>query len=725
VRGAQGEAASGGAGASASEGGGEGKSNAASSGEESEGVKLEEVVVTAQKRKERLQDVPISVAVLSGKELEAANVVSVTDALGTVPGLSLAQDGQSGGSTVTIRGVAPGGPLFFGGPTTGYYLDSLPFGFVTQGFAPDSNAYDLERVEVLRGPQGTLYGASALNGVVRVLTANPDLNDFELKARAAASTTEGGDPGYRGDMAVNVPILPGVLAGRLILGTEERGGWIDRPNLRDNNANDGEINNYRLKLRAQPTPDLTIDLSAWLSREDYDENNLGTEERISPSPYHEPVSVDYDLYGLTVGYDFNAFSLTSSTSYLTLENTSLNDISWFSGLLGLTCDRSQPVNAPGQTCFLIETFTESTVFAQEIALHSTHEGPWRWTLGAIYRDESEKLAQGFNAPASFLPGGNTSESFAVFGELTRSFLDGQLELTGGLRYFEDEQTDDSALPAVDASFDALSPRLVLTWHPNERTMVYGSYSEGFRSGNPGNINTRFNGLPPLDPDTLANYELGARGDLFDNRLRYDVALYYLDWQDIQQTLTVPSPLPPNGPVSALVNGESASGLGVDLGLAATLMEGLTIGLNVGWNDLTLDKPVLTGVPPIAIANAGERIQLSPEYTVAVSAEYAFPLGGDFAGRLGATANYTSEQVDRQYLGAFGSFYGASDEILVGRASFSINAPTNWSATLFVNNIGNEDAATMRGGFSLLPSFGGDVNSRPRPRTIGIQLDYRY
>lgn len=693
------------------------RDNSASAGMGKSGSELEEIIVTAQKRQESLQDVPISISVLSGQNLESPGVVSVADALSTVPGVSLAQDGQSGGSAVTIRGVAPGGPLFFGGPTAGYYLDSVPFGLARQGFSPDSNAYDLERVEVLRGPQGTLYGASALNGVVRVLTANPNLNEFELKARTTASTTKGGDASYRGDVAINLPMVAGKFAARFVAGYEDRGGWIDRPNLNEGNANDGEINNYRLKLRAQPVDNLTIDLAAWLSREDYDENNSALEDRTHNSPLHEPVSVDYDLYGLTVGYDFDAFSLTSATSHLTFENSSVNDFSWATG--------------PGTTTS-INTLNESEVLAQEVTLQSIQEGPWRWTIGGFYRDSDEPFSQTFNDAPPFPVGYYKSESFAVFGELTRAFSDGRFEVTAGLRYFEDDQAFYDPLTAISVpgsdpydatTFDALSPRLVLTWHPGNRTMLYGSYSEGFRSGNTGNPYLSLNGIPPLKPDTLKNYEMGSKGELIDGRLSYDVAIYYMDWQDIQQSLTITSPVT-GIPGAALVNGDSASGLGVDLGLAVSPTDGLTLGVNFSWNDLTLDKPVIAASSggDFVLAEAGERIQLSPEYTVSASAEYTFALGGGYDGRFAVSANYMSEQVDRSSLLGF-PLSATGDEILVGRIGLTIDAPRrNWSATLFANNVTNEDGAVYRSAFT---AFTGDLVARPRPRTIGVQLDYRF
>lgn len=302
---------------------------------------------------------------------------------------------------------------------------------------------------------------------------------------------------------------------------------------------------------------------------------------------------------------------------------------------------------------------------------------------------------------------------------------GDLELTAGLRYFEDDvkqHEDPSVVIPGDIgdskeTFDALTPRLILSWKPSDDAMMYASYSEGFRSGNLGYSFVRRFGLPPVNPDTLRNYELGARGDLFQNQVRYDVALFYIDWQDIQQSRTIPSPLNPAVQVTGLINGESASGLGVDFGVTAVPIEGLTLAFNVGWNDLTYDSPVVSS--GLVLADAGERIQLSPEYTAGASAEYSFALGGGYQGRVSAGANFNSEITDRQ-ISELNVISASSDEILLGRASFTVEAPQNWSGTVFVDNITDENGATTRGAFSVQ-----DVNLRPRPRTFGVQLEYRF
>lgn len=672
---------------------------------EARNMELEEVVVTAQRRKESLKDVPISISVLGGADLDRSTAKGVSEALNRVPGVSLVETSQGAGNQLTVRGVSTSYAHFFGTSTAAYYLDWMPFGGIVSASVPDSNAYDLDRVEVLRGPQGTLYGAGALNGVVRILTHDADLDDFDLKARTTLSSTKGGDESYRGDVAVNLPLLPGKLAARVVAGYEDRGGWIDKPNQKD--ANDGVVKNLRLKVNAQPTDALSIGLMAWLSREDYNSPNTSDEPGRSSSTAREFNVSEYDLYGLKIGYDFSGFSLSSATSYLDSVNNSQVD-----GLLGLP-----PIN----------TLFDGNIWAEELTLTSTHEGPWRWSLGSLYRKLDQDFAQHIVGISTPIPSPYSSESIAVFGEVTRLFHDGEFELTGGLRYFEDTVHGMDVIPpappaSYGATFDAISPRLVFTWHPSERLTAYASYSEGFRSGARTGEYLKSQGIPDLEPDTLLNYEIGAKGMLWGGRLGFDTAVFYMDWQDVQESLTVIAPVC-NCPGAALVNGDSASGLGVDFAATLAPVEDLALGVTLGWNDLTMDTAVYTfpAGAPILLRDKGERFNYSPEWTVGMSADYDFPLGGTgLEGRFSASANYTSRQIFSLYLFGTQRSSTAGEEMLFARTSFGIESPQNWSASLYVDNLTNEEGPIV-----LAPFASPLWTPRTRPRTIGIQLEYHF
>jgi outer membrane receptor protein involved in Fe transport len=669
---------------------------------------LQEVIVTAQKRTERLQDVPISISVMSGTDIDQSSFMSVTDALSQIPGVVAMPQAQSGGTQITIRGVGASGPIANGSSPIGYYLDSVPFGLVQSAVAPDENAYDLQRIEVLRGPQGTLYGAGGENGVVRVLTNDADLNQFEFKARSTLSTTDGGGENYRGDMAVNVPIIEGKLAIRAVVGYEDVSGWIDSPNAK--HINDGELRTYRLKINAQPTDELSIGMSVWSSHDNYGAPSTATDNEHIPAILPQPLYTDYDAYGLKVGYEFPHFTVSSMTSYLGYIN---------GGYLDFT-----PIGIPAN----LFTGIDSKVFSQEFILSSLRDSAWRWTAGAIYRDARDQFYQTlgiyFAAPIDYT---ETSKSSAIFGQFGRRFFNDQLEWTLGLRYFHDESSNkeniqDEGLTGVPlyhgaATYNAPTPRAVLTWYPSSDLTAYVSYSQGFRSGFPQNANTVQSApyWPTLKPDKLYNYEIGAKADLLDKRISIDTALYYIDWRDVQQTLQVPIG---NGVFGAApVNGQAASGVGVDLAVTTRPLEGLEVGINFGWNNLSLDSAIYAG--NILLFSKGDRLNFSPEYTAGGFANYGFPLGGGFKGRFSASANYISKQTTHDPSAPAPTVIETGDTLLIARTSFSIISPYRWTATLFVDNVNNDHAGMPSG--DAVPSW----DTQVRPRTMGVQLDYHF
>lgn len=683
--------------------------------EQSQGAKgfkqgsLEEVIVTAQKRRERLQDVPISITALNGADLDRSTVEGVTDALRRVPGV-FATVPRSGGTQLTMRGVSANSMFANGSSAIAYYLDSIPFGFVRQAAVPDANAYDLERVEALRGPQGTLYGASALNGVVRVLTKDANPDEFEFKARTSVATTTGGDESYRGDFAANVPIIDEKLAARAVIGYQDVGGWADRPNKE--NANDGEISSLRLKVNALPTEQLSIALQAWISRSDF--NGLPTADNNDRQGalVDEPVDTDFDAYSLKIGYDFRSFSVTSMTSYLEYSNFSTLDLSI--------------LNNPQR----FDTDLNSDVLSEEVTLSSTGEGSWRWSAGGIYREGEDRRAT-FLHPYGvtvrpFFDQSDKSTSFAVFGELTRLLVDRRLELTAGLRYFEDkvetwENYNSAGLPLIqtEAKFDAVTPRVVVTWHASDELTMYASYAEGFRSGFDQSVLVKRSNpnFPPMDADTLTNYEMGAKGNLADGRVNFEIAAYYIEWEGVQQSLTVVTPISPV-PLTANVNGETATGLGVDVGLTARF-GGLSVGVNGSWNDLTRDEDVY--VLGVLLFDEGSRLNFSPEYTAGAFADYTFPLGRTgFDGSFSTSANYVSETPSSPFLAGGVRQNGfPSDSLMTVGASFSVRAREHWAATAFVDNLTNERGSSF---YDIgAPSW----SVRLRPRTMGLQLEYKF
>ena len=647
---------------------------------------------------------------MGGADLDKSSIQSVSDALGMVPGVAVNVTGQGGETQLTIRGVTASGPLFSGPSPIGYYLDSVPFGLVRSAVQPDANSYDLDRIEVLRGPQGTLYGASALNGVVRVLTNDADLNEFDFKARGNVSSTDSGGGNWREDAAVNMPIIDGKLAVRLVVGDEHDSGWIN--SAIKNNANDGDIKNVRFKVNAQPIEDLSIKLGATHEEADFGAPPEGTND-YTASTKNQPIASRFSAYDMKVDYQVPWFTVSSATSYFTF----LND-----GSLDVAPGVAEPPLTTGQT---------SRVFSEEINLTSKLDGPWRWSAGAFYRNARDSTYQTLGdlipAPVSEA---DTSRSGAIFGEIGRRFLDNQFELAVGARYFHDDvglqqlilfgEPPGTPLLSTNSTFHALTPRVVLSWFPSHDYTMYASYSQGFRSGFPQSelVQLVSPDFAPVKPDKLTNYEIGTKGTLFDNRVSFDAAVYYMKWKDIQETLGIPV-AGSTAYIVASVNGQSASGMGVDLAATVRPIQGLQFGVNFSWNGLSEDSAVLSSGQ--LLFPSGSRIDNSPAFTMGANAQYDFPFGSTgWAGQLAATARYTSLQTTTSVSSGSGlpPMVVESNTITTGRTSFALVAPSHWRVMLYCDNVANNRGVPLA---SQTPYS----SISQRPRTMGVQVDYHY
>lgn len=689
----------------------------ASSNIEDADEKLEEIVVTAQRREQRLQDVPIAITVLGGEALDSSTFTSFTDALRTIPGITSTNDPATGGNMISVRGVSNARARGGGAGPVAYYIDGTPYGFVRSAIVPGGGSlYDLERFEFLAGPQGTLYGANALNGVLRVLTRDPDLNAFEFKGRASGSTTEGGGENYGADAVLNVPLIDGKLALRGVAGYQDDSGWIDAPDER--NINDAKSRNYRLKVKAQPTDTLSMRLSVWRTEDEMGGPNLANDDGRITAVEDQPLTQEFTVYAGEVTKSFSSFSISSMTSYLEFEGTGI-----VSG---------EPLPYP----VTLPTVVNAKVFSEELNLISELQGPWRWSAGAFYREAEDSYYQNLVAidPAwgeenlgatELLQDDYTdsSKSWAVYGELGRSFLNDRLDLGVGLRYFRDKQSlrlnsqyyDPPLLGSpFEATSDAVTPRVVVTWKHSAETTLYASYAQGFRSGfaQVPDVQVRYPNFTPVKPDKLTNYEIGAKGSLAAGAVSYTAAILYIDWRDIQQSLTVT--LPNNLTTGAVVNAESASGLGAEFSIATRPIDGLNLGMTLSWNDLTFDSDVISGGD--VLFSKGDRLLLSPKYTVGGFAEYSLPLGEKFMVHASWGGDYKATQKNLET----GEQIFTSDTIFVQHARVSLEFIEYWTASLYADNLNNETG-------SPTPNLGGipEWSVRLQPRTIGVMFDYHF
>ncbi|NIB44649.1 TonB-dependent receptor [Pseudomaricurvus alkylphenolicus] len=700
----------------------------AQAAEQEQAFELEEIIITATRRAEgtSIMDTALSVDAISGVELESRGYTSIMDALSASPGVSVLKASNAGPS-VQIRGVS----AIVGASVVGYYLDDLPYTEIDGNITPDLNPYDLNRVEVLRGPQGTLFGAGSQGGVVRVITQDPVMNEFSGKVSAGYSSTKGADDSHKIQGAINIPLIDDKLAMRVVAAQVNDGGYIDLVESGEDNYNEMENTSYRVKLLWTPTDELSVVASYWSSeREGYqdwaDDNyeasyslsNMDTLFGLGTTELSQPAGKDFlvaetsnDLYGLKVEYVTDDYSFLSTTSYLEGSN-------WDGYVFKTPPSFSLFGDSP-----------KLDTFAQEFKLSSNNDGPWNWTLGAVYLEmENQKrnvlvftaenpanwpILEGFGlglAEVTALPITTLeSESWALFGESVHQLND-QWELTLGARYFEDDikQSD-----GAKGNFDKWTGRVNLAWTPTEDSLYYANVATGFRSGRltakhivDAGIADGVNIPEAVEPDEVLSYEIGAKWTLLDGNLQLETAAYYLEWDDI---ITLVSGFVGGSIEGWGVNANSAKGAGFEFG-ATYQHDGLTLSASGNWNDIEYDGDVVD-----AGISDGASMMGAPELTWNASATYVWPVG-ELSGFAYIGATFTDERTDY----APGLSY-TSDDFTVVNARIGVEG-VNWSVFLTGANITDTNPEISQ--LAVFDANGFDA-VRMRPATYGVELNYNF
>ncbi len=659
---------------------------------------LEEVVVTALRREQSLLRAPIAVSAFDGDFLEDMGAHQLADFLLGAPGTTIVDTG-TGDTQIYIRGMSS----FYGDGAVGYYLDEVPFSFLGLSQVPDVRTFDLDRIEVLRGPQGTLYGASSLGGTVRIITNDPVFNEIQGKVDVFGSGSRGGGDNYGVKAAVNVPLLDDRLAMRLVATTETYDGWLNEPQSGEEMVNDREVETLRAKLRFAPTDN--IDLVVGVSSYD---NAIGTPNNgddagnygnaIAPGVLN-PTDQEYELASAILTISTQWFDIVSSTSWFDFEQVGVGSFD------------------------IIRT---ADTIAQELRLSTNDLGPWHVTAGVYYRDLSTAFA--FEVPP-FPPStqDTTGESWAVFSEVTYSITD-TLDATVGLRYFDDTRDrSDTVLAGFDLTtfmpiietvefeekYSTTNPKFNLGWRPNDDWLIYGNVAKGFRSGflQPG-ISLFIAEQVGIDigngaePETAWSYEIGAKARLADGRVVVETAGYLIDWDNLQTVISViPAAL------GAITNAGKVKAKGIDFGLTVAPVEGLELTLNGSYSDSKYGETV-TDVGGVVVAD-GQRVQLFPEWTVSASASYRRALGSSgLQGTVYLRLDHTTERSLN-----FGSVTTESDKITQGSVRTGVEGD-HWGVYAFVNNLFDEDGKVTGG--AIQPGFE-DLATRLRPRTVGLNL----
>ncbi len=640
---------------------------------------IEEVVVTATKRAESVRDVPVSISAITGDMLEEQGVQSSNEFLEQVPGVTQVDDGSTA-RRVTVRGVAAEAATQ---AATGVFIGDIPFSDpMLPRVVLDPNPFDVGSIEVLKGPQGTLFGGSALNGSIRYIPRRADLDEMQFKYFAQREDVRHGDTGKVYGMVVNLPVSEDIA---LRIGGHERdsAGWIDERQRNEQDVNGVEQDSLRIMLRWQPGERWDVDLMHMEQDSLYKDFNFVANEdgelHRQNTPRPSPISTDYEVQSLNVQYAFDSFSVAMVAGRWEKEYFDDSDMSRLA---------NQNDNPPEGINQII--INDSSADTYELRFTSEYDAdvPWQWVVGA-FRFESElaekqifELAEGVTLPVSggslaIVPGiqgviGDNGElragerntpdislqEQALFGEITRTFFS-SLDVTLGLRKFKtsvdgtvvlsgpifagtllaDQNVESRNFHRV--SEDGINPKLSVFHSVNDQISWYASVAKGFRFG--GIQVTGSTVSPDADvpetykSDVLWSYEVGLRTEWLEKTLIADLAVFRIDWDDPQVLLTTPE-----GLLAYVDNVSSAESNGAELSVQyLPPIDGLSLAFSAAYTDTRTTAEFTNGSGELF--PSGTEWPLSPRWQTATSLAYRTFFGG-FELSASLSHSYTTEAI---------------------------------------------------------------------------------
>jgi outer membrane receptor protein involved in Fe transport len=736
---------------------------------------LEEIIVTATKQAESLQDVGLSITAVSSVDLEQMGATDFLDFAVRVPNLGMAYeaDGRFDSNSPSLRGV-------FGADTTGVYFDDTP---VSATILP--RVMDLERIEVLRGPQGTLYGAKSMGGTIRFITKQPDFGASESTVHTTLSTVEDGDQNWSFDGTLNIPLVEGRSAVRLgayygqnsgIFDRVYQSSWVDSSGdprqspgpAFDRNENVDDEKYYGGQIVGKFTLTDDVDLTLRLMGQkveadgmpfaDIDPDNT-TLPRFFDS--EEPGTDRWYIVNGTLDWDVASGNIVAATSWFDRRTSEWEEEAHFlhflfDQVIGIPIDPLESV---------INTTEEYSSFAQEIRYSSRFEGSFNFIAGAFYQDKDYDhfypravqtgLADAIDAFTG-APGlgqdcvdgfcltdddlifttrtVEKTEEVAFFGEATWELSD-RWSVTAGGRWYDNRisavnESDGFANSGPSSYTDKQSesgfnPKVLVQAAVTDDINVYASAAKGFRIGGVnGNVPIGLCGpeldelgIDPsnattFDSDTLWSYELGLKSTLADRRVTLNGALFYIDWSDIQQITRLACGF------QFISNAGQARSQGFELELMAAPVDGLTLSLGVGYTDAEVTDS--GGVPG---ANNGDKIQGVPDWTVTSSAQYLWPLASGRQVMARGDFNYYGDSFS-----ANNATSAAEQRLRAAWTNLNLRAglmDERWELLLFVDNVTDK-----RANLADNRSIAAETPGRPRivvsrPRTIGLEARLRF
>jgi outer membrane receptor protein involved in Fe transport len=714
-----------------------GNASGADAAESTESSPLEEIVVTAQKRgQERLIEVPIPVTVLRTDQLAENNLVRMQDYYTRVPGFTVSPNAGRQ-QNLSLRGVSSGVNTT---PTVGVMVDDVSFGGSSGAWgqvAPDFDPSELAQVEVLRGPQGTLYGSNSLGGLIRFVTIDPSTDAFSGRLQAGTAAVKNGDsPGYNIRGAVNAP-LSDTLAIRASGFTREDPGYIDNPITGEDGVNEARITGGRFSMLWHPTDVFSVKLGAILEHTRQDSADTvvirdGLGELKQP---WLPNAGSYDrrlqAYSANLTLKLGAGELTALSGYSSDKLLDSFDTSELHGQL-FTLPQLGVSGSRLLDKYQHDRFTQELRFSTPLSKSTT------LLAGAFYSRETEPYTtqnvQGVD-PSGAIVGSavrlghiaddGSHTEYAAFADLTVQFTDRfDVQFGGRQSWFRDMFFTDFiegplvgnvtllTPPAPNAKAEVLTylvtPRLKLS----DDMMVYARVASGYRPGGgapgrPADRCVQFNLPCQFKPDTTRNYEVGLKGQTADRMLNYDLSAYYIDWTDIQVNL-----LNGDNGFTYTANAGGAKNHGVEFLLEARPLSGMTLTASGAWSSTKLEVP-----SNAATANSGERMPFSPRFSGRLALDQEFSLMS-LRTFMGGAVSYVGSRI--------GSFTSSSSprEIYPSYTQVDLNVGVRhdaWTANLFINNL-TDERGLLGGG---LGTSYNDYFFLIQPRTVGVSLAWTF
>jgi len=603
-------------------------------------ITVEEIIVTATRRAQEVQDVPASVAVVDPQAFAAGGLTSLSGVLKYVPGVNFNDDGAPGQGSITMRGVAN----IFSTPSVGIYLDDIPYGSVTAfaegaNFALDALLGEIERIEVIKGPQGTLFGAASMGGSVRYITKEPSLTDFGGRFATDLSNSSQGGFNQLYKAGIDVPIVNDKLALGVSGFYQDNDGFIDQALRPDKDVNDAQLRGGQATLLFRPSEPWKIKLNYQDQKFEFTGQNSVPFNVTTGQPVfgkykqstagEEPTEIEYELSSATIEYQGSWGTATLASSYQEFTSAATIDLTRFFGALV----DGQVGAAPGTNTVPLDQQISTDRWAHEFRLTSANNEHLEWLVGLYYTKEESSNFQGavarpsgFNLVTQQFP--SDYEEKAAFGNVTYYFTP-QFDATVGVRLSSNDMgvlfsgtgfLAGPNLPEQTVSDDVQTYLFNARYRPNEDLSLYFRAASGYRpaSANLPLINPTTGDIlsvPFVKSDTLWSYELGAKGNLAQGVFGYDVAVYLIKWKDLQVFRSFQG-------VNVGGNADSdvtATGLEATLTYQPTNALNIAAALAYSQSELDEDDPSIGGLE-------GEQLPGIPEWTFSLTGNYDFMLG---------------------------------------------------------------------------------------------------